>query len=58
MSDHSLYLGFRWHEEKYNLKFVEIKNNDATPFALFQNEVASAMASHVFANVWLPKWKL
>ena len=31
-------------------KFVEIRNNDATSFALFQNEVASAMASHVFEN--------
>ena len=31
-------------------KFVEIRNNNATSFALFQNEVASAMASHVFEN--------
>ena len=31
-------------------KFVEIRNNDDTSFALFQNEVASAMANHVFEN--------
>ena len=31
-------------------RFVEIRNNDATSFALYQNEAASAMASHVFEN--------
>ena len=31
-------------------KFVEIRNSDATSFALFQNEVVSAMATHVFEN--------
>ena len=31
-------------------KLVEIRNNDAASFALFQNEVASAMESHEFEN--------
>ena len=38
-------------KKKYHKpKFVEIRNNDATSFALFHNEVASAMANHVFEN--------
>ena len=31
-------------------KFVEIRNNDTTSFALFQNEVASAMESQIFED--------
>ena len=52
MSDHFPYfsvLGIM--KKKYHKpKFVEIRNNDAPSFALFQNEIASAMASHVFEN--------
>ena len=38
------------NEKDHNPKFVEIRSNDATSFALFQNEVASAMESQIFEN--------
>ena len=52
MSDHFPYFSVLdiMNKKDHKPKFVEIRNNDATSFALFQNEVASAMASHVFEN--------
>ena len=52
MSDHFPYFSVLdiMKKNDHKPKFVEIRNNDATSFALFQSEVASAMASHVFEN--------
>ena len=50
--DHFTYFSVLYIMKKKDHKpiFVAIRNNDATSFALFQNEVASAMASHVYEN--------
>ena len=52
MSDHFPYFSVLdiMKKKDHKPKFVEIRNYDATSFALFQNEVASAMASHGFEN--------
>ena len=52
MSDHFPYFSvLDIMKKKYHKpKSVEIRNNDATSFALFQNEVASAMESQIFEN--------
>ena len=51
MSDHFPYFSVLDMKKKdHKPEFVEIRNNDATSFALFQNEVASAMESQIFEN--------